>query len=474
MPRELGGEIVSRTLDYGFADFSTALSFLYLSQSLAEKLPSESDVGQLKEDLLQKAKTLYRRAVSAFRSSFDQRRGLMLPKSRNGDFSDRFSPIEWGNGYTEGNAWHHSFPAYSVICPFLDVNNGFIAQLKAKSPEFSDLLKCENGLMALYGGRGGGSEELLKKLYQLLHVRSRFEVGSYGQEIHEMTESVTLAIGQYAHNNQPVHHILYLFALLGDPRTTQRLTSEVMNRGYGIDFFSGDEDNGEQGAWFVLSALGLYSISPGSLDYVVSRPLFRHVRIAHPKASHATEEVNEGMLEDYLDLFAYSTIPTRTSTKPSPSHFVHKVSVLSGKDGEGEVATIGSQQHFLISDRILQGNHILQFHYEDAEQTSDFPAQYQQLVKLLHSKPTRDLDRHQYQDFTSPPPTSWSETSSKSTVSESSLRLKLREQEKEIADLKKRLSGDSAFSHIGKIGKSRTKRIEPSLILSVCLNFVIR
>ena len=71
-------------------------------------------------------------------------------------------------------------------------------------------------------------------------------MGSYNQEIHEMTEMRALAMGQYGHNNQPSHHILYLFAVLGDPATTQSAVRTVMERAYGRDFYAGDEDNGEQ------------------------------------------------------------------------------------------------------------------------------------------------------------------------------------------------------------------------------------
>ena len=74
-------------------------------------------------------------------------------------------------------------------------------------------------------------------------------MGSYNQEIHEMTEMRALAMGQYGHNNQPSHHILYLFAVLGDPATTQSAVRTVMERAYGRDFYAGDEDNGEQVWW---------------------------------------------------------------------------------------------------------------------------------------------------------------------------------------------------------------------------------
>jgi putative alpha-1,2-mannosidase len=102
----------------------------------------------------------------------------------------------------------------------------------------------------------GSKQELLAKLHQLLVIPSTFRVGSYNQEIHEMTEMRALAMGQYGHNNQPSHHILYLFALLGDAATTQSSVRQVMERAYGRDFYAGDEDNGEQvSAALLLSSL---------------------------------------------------------------------------------------------------------------------------------------------------------------------------------------------------------------------------
>ncbi len=89
------------------------------------------------------------------------------------------------------------------------------------------------------------------------------------------------AMGQYSHNNQPGHHLLYLFGLLNDRSSMETLVAQIMNRGYGPDFYLGDEDNGEMGAWFVLSALGLYDVAPGSAggEYVLGTPVFKHVRV---------------------------------------------------------------------------------------------------------------------------------------------------------------------------------------------------
>merc|ERR1712178_144724 len=100
------------------------------------------------------------------------------------------APETWGDCYTEGSAWHHSFPPFDL-------------------QQLSEL--------------HGGPEALLGKLSQLFEEPGKFEVGSYKNEIHEMREMQMFGMGQYAHNNQPVHHLPYIFAMLGDRNTTARL-----------------------------------------------------------------------------------------------------------------------------------------------------------------------------------------------------------------------------------------------------------
>ena len=97
-----------------------------------------------------------------------------------------------------------------------------------------------------------------------------------------MTEARALGMGKYSHNNQPCHHILYLFALLGDRETTEVNVRKVLNKAYGIDYLAGDEDNGEQSAWYILSAVGLYVTTPGTTEYVLGSPIFKHVRVSYP------------------------------------------------------------------------------------------------------------------------------------------------------------------------------------------------
>jgi hypothetical protein len=249
---------VSGTLDFAFSDFAVSLAATKLGH------PGEAD-------------ELHRRAVNAKRQLFDVNSGLMRPKGRGGFFIYK-EPHMWGNGFTEGSAWHHSFPAFDLP-----------------------------GLVGLHGS----PEKLARRIVELTDTPGTFVPGSYKLTIHEMEEMRALGLGQYAHNNQPVHHVLFLLAGLDEaqPKCTDaahreldkaedafcpRLISEnmvhkVLQRAYGLEFYGGDEDNGEMGAWYVLASLGLFEPAPGTKHgYSLGSPLFRHVNV-HRKKPDASE-----------------------------------------------------------------------------------------------------------------------------------------------------------------------------------------
>jgi len=222
------GEACSRTLDFAYADAATAMA--------AERLGK----GEVARELRQ-------RSERGLRELYDPRTGLMGHKQANGAFKNE--PAEtWGDCFTEGSAWHHSFPPFNLKV-----------------------------LTELHGG----SQKLIAKLRELFTTPGDFNVGSYKVEIHEMREMRMLGLGQYAHNNQPVHHLPFLFALLGDRNATARMVRRILSSAYSPEGFAGDEDNGEMGSWYVLSALGLFAPSPGvSADYMLaSMPLFRRVHL---------------------------------------------------------------------------------------------------------------------------------------------------------------------------------------------------
>lgn len=250
---------VSRTLDFAFADFAIANAF------------------QAEDPLF--SKTLRDRSRDAMRHLFDGETGLMRPKSSVGAFKRSFSTTRWGDGYTEGSAWHHSFPPFDI-----------------------DLLSSLHG----------GPTKLCEKLKEMIETPSTFEPGGYGTTIHEMREMRALAMGQYGHNNQPSHHALYLFALAGDLNSTSRHVRAVVDRAYGRDFFAGDEDNGEMGAWFVLSAIGLFAPAPGaSDDYVASPPLFDKVVLDVPGRHPLTITRSQSHSPDETDVVAVYLNDTR-------------------------------------------------------------------------------------------------------------------------------------------------------------------
>mmetsp|Transcript_12192 Transcript_12192/g.49082 ORF Transcript_12192/g.49082 Transcript_12192/m.49082 type:complete len:550 (-) Transcript_12192:985-2634(-) len=227
IPYDVGvSDCVSRTLDFAYADWA-----------IARAAEARGDAGV--------ADSLRTRARRALRESFDTATGLMRPKSRSGQFrgaggSGGFSAIRWGDGYTEGSAWQHSFPAFDA-----------------------------ETLIALHGSPA----KLRSKLDDMLASKAVFEAGSYKRTIHEMREFRALAMGQYGHNNQPAHHALYVYALAGDLNATNRHVRTVLDTAYGPDFYAGDEDNGEMGAWYVLAAVGLFPI-PGTDLVVATAPLF--------------------------------------------------------------------------------------------------------------------------------------------------------------------------------------------------------
>ncbi|MGC4234194.1 MAG: GH92 family glycosyl hydrolase [Niabella sp.] len=184
-----------------------------------------------------------------YKNVFNAATGFMEGKDKEGNWKKNFDPTEWGGPFTEGNAWHW---VWSV---FHDVK-GLI-----------DLL--------------GGDQQFCAKLDSVFSVPNTVNVGTYGGMIHEMTEMVMANMGQYAHGNQPIQHMVYLYNYAGQPWKAQYHAREVMKRLYNAteDGYPGDEDQGQTSSWYVLSALGFYSVCPGTDQYVLGSPLFRKTTI---------------------------------------------------------------------------------------------------------------------------------------------------------------------------------------------------
>jgi predicted alpha-1,2-mannosidase len=173
----------------------------------------------------------------------------MRGRQADGAWRPNFAADEWGGPFTEGSSWHYS---WSVL---------------------HDL----PGLIELMGG----DEPFIEKLDAMLAAKPTFGVGHYGGVIHEMTEMVACKMGQYAHGNQPVHHVLYLYNFAGAPWKTAAPVRKVVDTLYGPgpDGYCGDEDNGQMSAWYLFSTLGFYPVCPGKPGYAIGSPRFAKATI---------------------------------------------------------------------------------------------------------------------------------------------------------------------------------------------------
>ncbi len=218
---------VAETVDAAYGDFCIA--------QIAELLGHKEDAAMFLE------------RSGNWRHLFDRETGFLRGKNEDGGWVAPFNPIRWGSPYVEGSAWQHRW----------DVPQDF------------------SGLFEAMGGKAKAAGFL----EEMLTMAPVFETGSYGAEIHEMSEMAAVDFGQYAHSNQPVHHVLYLFALAGRPDRTQFWVRRVLERLYTAEDYAGDEDTGSMAAWYLMSAFGFYPVTPGKPEYVLGSPLFREVTL---------------------------------------------------------------------------------------------------------------------------------------------------------------------------------------------------
>ncbi len=250
-------ENAARTLEYAYDDFA-----IYQLGKALGKPKSEIDV--------------YAKRSQNYRNLFDPSTGLMRAKKKDGSFQTPFNPFKWGDAFTEGNSWHYS---WSV---FQDVQG------------LADLM--------------GGEKKFVMKLDSVFSLPPIFDESGYGGVIHEIREMQIANMGQYAHGNQPIQHMIYLYNYAGAPWKTQYWARETMNRMYRAtpDGYCGDEDNGQTSAWYIFSALGFYPVTPGVDQYVLGAPLFKkatlklengkQIVINAPNNSDANRYVNSLML----------------------------------------------------------------------------------------------------------------------------------------------------------------------------------
>ena len=117
----------------------------------------------------------------------------------------------------------------------------------------------------------------MDKIDELISIKPKFNVGSYGHEIHEMSEMASHGFGQLAISNQPSFHIPFIYAELGNVKKTNELVKKLVDKLFkpSLDGYPGDEDNGSMSAWLIFALLGFYPLNPASGVYTVSGPIVR-------------------------------------------------------------------------------------------------------------------------------------------------------------------------------------------------------
>ena len=189
------------------------------------------------------------RRMFNYRNVYDPATGFMRGRDEDGKWTGDFDPAEWGGPYTEGCAWHWTWSVMHDVA----------------------------GLIELMGG----DEQFVARLDAVFTAPSDFKVGTYGAPIHEMREMVAGGLGQYAQGNQPIQHAVYLYNYAGQPWKAQHWARTIMARLYNSseDGYPGDEDQGQTSSWYVLSALGMYPVCPGTDQYVLGSPVFPRATI---------------------------------------------------------------------------------------------------------------------------------------------------------------------------------------------------
>jgi len=219
-------ESAARTLEYAYDDWC-----IYQLGKALGKPKKEIDI--------------YAKRAMNYRHLFDKDHRLMRGKKQDGTFQSPYNPLKWGDAFTEGNAWHYTWSVFHDV----------------------------EGLITLMGGR----EHFNNMLDSVFNLPPIYDDSYYGFPIHEIREMQIMNMGNYAHGNQPIQHMIYLYGFSGQPWKTQYWIREVMNRMYSAapDGYCGDEDNGQTSAWYVFSALGFYPVCPATDQYVLGTPLFK-------------------------------------------------------------------------------------------------------------------------------------------------------------------------------------------------------
>ena len=220
---------VARTLEYAYDDWT-----IYRLGKALNKPESEI--------------AIYAERAMNYKNVYNPKRKMMSGRAKDGSFAGSFKPEDWSRDFTEGNSWHYTWSVFQDPRGLIDLMGG--------NGVFTSML---DSVFTISGSKGMNSRSV----------------------IHEMREMQVMDMGQYAHGNQPVQHMVYLYNYAGQPWKAQYWAREIMDKLYTAapDGYCGDEDNGQTSAWYVFSALGFYPVCPGSNQYVIGAPLFRSVTL---------------------------------------------------------------------------------------------------------------------------------------------------------------------------------------------------
>jgi len=276
--KEGHSESVSVTLGYMLADAAIASAALALGHG--------KDAAMLQQRSLR------------YNTLFNNGSAFFQPKDATGQFTS-FDPLAWKSGFTEGGPWQYRF--------FVPHDVG--------------------GLQKLFNG------SLCKHVGEMLQTNDgdNFHVGGYGNVIHEMREARRLqsGFGFYAHSNQPVHHALWVAKKAGCTELADRYLRRVMSELYTLHGYAGDEDNGEMASWYILSAIGLYQLEPGKLEFVVGSPLVENAIVRLPEG-RVLEVTTEGQGKDNVYVAASTWTPRNGSPRPVKDNVLNFSEVMDG------------------------------------------------------------------------------------------------------------------------------------------------
>ena len=221
----------------------------------------------------------FRERANNWKNVYDPHVGWMRGRAADGSWRPNFNKYAWGGDFTEGNPIHWSWSVFHDIA----------------------------GLVETMGGRDAFNE----KLEWVMTSAPTVDTGTYGWMIHEMREMQYIPLGQYAHGNQPIQHMLYLWNWSGQPWRSQYWVREAMDRLYQprADGFCGDDDTGQTSAWFVWGALGFYPVCPGTGEYVLGSPLFDRVVLAQPGGKTLVIEAKGAAEKRYIEKVTFNGKP---------------------------------------------------------------------------------------------------------------------------------------------------------------------